>query len=61
MIHAKMGAAVFPPRVRFARTKNLGFTVEAFRNFFAQPLAWVFLAAPFLSIKLKTVKRHVTI
>ena len=65
MIHAKMGAAVHPPRIRFARSKKYGFPEEAFRNFFAQLLAWVFLAAPELLgiIKFKTLnsKSHVTI
>ena len=43
-----MGSAVHPARVRFARSKKLGFPGETFLNFSAQPLAWVSLAAPVL-------------
>jgi|GEM_PF-2652364 len=34
MIHAKMGSAVYRPRVRFAPSKKLGFREEAFIFFY---------------------------
>ncbi len=48
-----MGSAVHPQRVRYARSEKLGFPGEAFHNFFG---AWMSLAAPVFSIKLKQIK-----